>query len=91
MNIIKPILYNQNEVIQVFNPQSIKALKISDDYSNTKNMFNFNMWTQSRTLDEPRKPHVEIKLCVGPTKLKGFQFLIVTHIIDETIVVHSLR
>jgi hypothetical protein len=45
---------------------------------------------QSQALDEARKPHVEIKLCVGPTKLKGFQFLIVTHIIDETIVVHSL-
>jgi hypothetical protein len=34
---------------------------------------------QSQALDEPRKPHVEIKLCVGPTKLKGFQFLIITH------------
>jgi hypothetical protein len=44
MNIIKPFFYNQNEVIQVFNPQSIKAPKISDDYNNVKNMFNFNLW-----------------------------------------------
>ncbi len=47
MNIIKPIFYNQNEVIQVFNPQSIKTLKSSDECSNTKNMFNLNMWTHN--------------------------------------------
>ncbi len=36
MSIIRPIFYNKNEAIQVFNPQS-RMLKIGDDSSNTKN------------------------------------------------------
>jgi hypothetical protein len=47
MNIINPVFYNQNEVIQIFNPQSIKTLKINDDCSNNKIMFNFNLWTHN--------------------------------------------
>lgn len=33
MNIIQSILYNQNEVIQLLNPQ-LKVLKINDDSNN---------------------------------------------------------
>jgi len=44
MNIIQSTLYNQNEVIQLLNPQP-KVLKINDDSNNTKNVFGFNLWT----------------------------------------------
>ncbi len=42
MNIIRPIFYNQNKVIQIINPYFI-TLKINDGSNNTKNAFNLNV------------------------------------------------
>jgi len=49
MNIIQSILYNQNEVIQLLNPQ-LKVLKINDDSNNIKHV---SPWAQ--TFDDPKK------------------------------------
>ncbi len=91
MSIIKPILYNQNEAIQIFNPQ-FKAPKINDDSSNTKSAFSFNLWAHNPKHLMNQKNYMWKLSCVLAPPNQGILFIFsIAHIIDEKIIVHSSR
>jgi hypothetical protein len=73
MNIIQSILYNQNEVIQLLNPQP-KVLKINDDYNNTKNVFVSIYEPMSPSIWWAKKNMWKLKWELSPPNQRVFNF-----------------
>jgi len=62
-NIIRPIFDNQNEAIQVLNPQP-RVPKISGDSNDTKNLF--NLWSHSLKHLKSHESHMWKLKCILP-------------------------